>query len=163
MTRFFVRYEAGSGRFIAMISRENHYPIPEPRNDAEAILEISSDMYLLVNQRPEAWNYAGNEITPLAWGRLSVSTTTFYPKVVGLREDLDDCVEMQAQFPDLPKDDPIKVSVNGVEHDFPNYGDDMVRLTATGVGLYSVRVVDKRVLAETPSFLLNCIEPPVTA
>lgn len=161
MTRFFVRHNADTGKFIAMISREDHYPPPLPRGIHEDVLEINSDMFLLVNQKPEAWNYAGGEVTPLIWGRLSVSSMTFYPS----REDEDQYadkdffIEIQPQFDDLPVDELMEVSINNVPYQLKNKGQPG-RLRSAEIGLYSISMTDNRVLAETPNYLVSCIQFP---
>lgn len=161
MTRFYVRFSKDTGRHIAIMSREDHYLEPQPRNDGEDILEISPEMYILVNQKPEAWNYADGEVTPLIWGKLSVSSDFFYPS----REDeenfpdLDFYIEIQPQFPDLPVDEMIRITINNREYKMKNFGEP-AKLRSPTTGLFSVFVSDKRVLAEPNSFFINCIAVP---
>lgn len=162
MTRSYVRYSTETGLFLALMTMENHYPEPQPRSAAEAIIELTDEQYRSVTLAPNKWNYADGTVTPLFEGRLSVSSLTFYTDVEGFEElypDLDNVVEMQPQFPGLPVDEPIRVRVNATVHDFPNYG-TFVRLKSNTIGIFSVTVVDTRVSAETPTFYINCVAAP---
>ncbi len=165
MSVTYIRYDITNGRYIAKITKEATDPEPLPRATYEGIKVLSPMEVDMVLARPQMFRYDNLLPEPLAEGVISVSSSFFYPTVENFDElypQLDDRVYLEARFPTLPQDAPIKIAINNIETELLNFDSTPppFELTSAVPTLFNIRLTDPRCYAEASSIIVQCYELP---